>query len=156
MLTKHGVTFLFACVAIPAISRQTQAQQTETVWHPTLGLTLGAPYRASGYLGLTRMTHLPTEWQTFRGVGGIAELGRGGGQFAIARVWEEEGLMSRLQGAVVRTWGESVEVAPGQTYVSAQIQSSFVFGANLGAYWRVRGHAPGDAFFAAVRLVIGF
>src|SRR5256885_17070333 len=149
MLTRHGVALLFACVAIQAISRQTQAQQTETVWHPTLGLTLGAPYSAWGYLGVTRMTHLPTEWQTFRGVGGIAELGRGGGQFAIARVWEEEGLMSRLQGAVVRTWGESVEVEPGQTYVSAQIQSSFVFGANLGAYWRGGGPVPADEFFSA-------
>src|SRR5205807_8126091 len=116
----------------------------------------GAPYRRSGYPGPTGMAQPPAEWQTFGGGGGVAELGRGGGQFAVARVWEREGLMSRLQGAVVRTWGESVEVAPGQTYVSAQIQSSFVFGANLGTYWRVRGHAPGDAFFAAARLVIGF
>ena len=156
MFRRHGPALLFACAAILAISRPTRAQQTETVWHPAIGITLGAPYGSSGYLGLARMTHLTTEWETFRGIAGIAEIGRGGGQFAIARAWEEGPLMSRLQAALVRSWSQSVQVAPGQTFVSVQAQSSFVFGANLGAYWRVRGHAPGDAFFAAVRLVIGF
>jgi len=142
--------------AVLSSARLASAQQTETVWHPAIGLTLGAPYGASAYVGLGRMSHLTTEWETFRGVAGIAEAGRGGGQLAIARAWEEEGLMTRLQGAVVRSWGNAFQVAPGQTFVSAQIQTSFVFGANIGLYRRVQGNAPGAAWFGAARLVIGF
>lgn len=102
------------------------------------------------------MTHLSTEVQTSRGIAGIAEVGRGGGQFAIARAWENEGLMSRVQAAVLRTWARPSVVAASQTFASVQVQSSFVLGVNAGVYWRIHGNAPGDVRFASVRFVVGF
>jgi hypothetical protein len=94
------------------------------------------------------MTHRSTDVQSSTGFAAIAEGGRGGGQFAIARASDNEGLMSRVQAAVVRTWGRSSMVAAKQTFVSAQIQASFVLGLNAGFYWRVSGSAAGDARFA--------
>jgi hypothetical protein len=102
------------------------------------------------------MTHLSTDVQSSSGIAAIAEAGRGGGQFAIARASDNEGLMLRLQAAVLRTWGRPSVVAAKQTFVSAQLQASFVLGLNAGLFWRVSGTAAGDARFASVRFVAGF
>jgi hypothetical protein len=157
------LALLLASIAIVAIPRPTSAQQShprfvreESSWNPVVGITVGAPYRESLYLGVARMTHASTDVQSSRGFAAIAEAGRSGGQFAIARTSDNEGLMARLQGAVLRTWGHSSMVAAKQTFVSAQIQASFVLGLNAGFYWRVSGSAAGDARFASIRFVVGF
>jgi hypothetical protein len=162
-MMRARLALILASVAIVATPRPACAQQSESLrpgeeraWDPVIGLSLGAPYRESVYFGFARMMHLSTEVQTSRGIAGIAEVGRGGGQLAIARAWNSEGLMSRLQAAVLRTWANPSVVAAGQTFVSVQVQSSFVLGANAGVYWRVHGNAPGDVRFASVRFVVGF
>ena len=156
------LVLLLASIAIVAIPRPTSAQQShsrfvqeESAWNPVLGITVGAPYRESVYLGVARMTHASTDVQSSRGFAAVAEGGRGGGQFAIARTSDNEGLMARLQAAVLRTWGHPSVVAAKQTFVSAQIQA-FVFGLNAGYYWRVSGNTAGDARFASIRFVVGF
>jgi hypothetical protein len=157
------LALLLASIAIVAIPRQTSAQQShsrfvreESAWNPVLGATIGAPYRESVYLGVARMTHASTEVQSSRGFAAIAEAGRGGGQLAIARTSDNEGLMARVQAAVLRTWGHPSMVAAKQTFVSAQIQASFVLGLNAGFYWRLSGSAADDARFASIRFVVGF
>jgi hypothetical protein len=102
------------------------------------------------------MTHQSTDVQSSTGFAAIAEGGRSGGQFAIARTSDNEGLMSRVQAAVLRTWGHPSMVAAKQTFVSAQVQASFVLGLNAGFYWRVSGSAAGDARFGSIRFVVGF
>jgi hypothetical protein len=157
------LALLLASIAIVAIPRPTNAQQRhspfvreESAWNPVLGITVGAPYRESVYLGVARMSHASTDVQSSQGFAAIAEAGRGGGQFAIARTSDNEGLMSRIQAAVLRTWGHPSVVAGKQTFVSAQIQASFVLGLNAGYYWRVSGNVAGDARFASIRFVVGF
>jgi hypothetical protein len=157
------LALLLASITIVAIPRSTSAQQShswsvreESAWNPVLGITVGAPYRESVYLGVARMTHASTEVQSSRGFAAIAEAGRAGGQLAIARTSDNEGLMARLQAAVLRTWGHPSMVAAKQTFVSAQIQASFVLGLNAGFYWRVSGNVAGDARFASIRFVVGF
>jgi hypothetical protein len=157
------LALLLASIAIVAIPRAARAQpihssrgREEIAWNPILGITVGAPYRESAYLGVARMTHQSTDVQSSTGFAAIAEGGRGGGQFAIARTSDNEGLMSRVQGAVLRTWGRPSMVAAKQTFVSAQFQASFVLGLNVGYYWRVRGNTAGDARFASIRFVVGF
>jgi hypothetical protein len=157
------LALLLASVAIVAIPRPACAQpihaargREEIAWNPVLGITVGAPYRESAYLGVARMTHQSTDVQSSTGFAAIAEGGRGGGQLAIARTSDNEGLMSRVQAAVLRTWGHPSMVAAKQTFVSAQIQASFVLGLNAGYYWRVSGNVAGDARFASIRFVVGF
>jgi hypothetical protein len=157
------LVLLLASLAIVAIPRPACAQpihssrgREETAWNPLLGITVGAPYRESAYLGVARMTHRSTDVQSSTGFAAIAEAGRAGGQFAIARTSDNEGLMSRIQAAVVRTWGHPSMVAAKQTFVSAQIQASFVLGLNAGFYWRVSGSTAGDARFGSIRFVVGF
>ena len=157
------LTLLLASIAIVAIPRPACAQpihpspgREEIGWNPILGITVGAPYRESAYLGVARMTHQSTDVQSATGFAAIVEGGRAGGQFAIARTSDNEGLMSRVQVAVLRTWGRPSVVAAKQTFVSAQIQASFVLGLNAGYYWRVSGNTAGDARFASIRFVVGF
>jgi hypothetical protein len=157
------VALLLASLAIVAIPRPACAQpihasrgREEVAWNPVLGITVGAPYRESAYLGVARMTHQSTDVQSSTGFAAVAEGGRGGGQLAIARTSDNEGLMSRIQAAVVRTWGHPAMVAAKQTFVSAQIQASFVLGLNAGFYWRVSGNAAGDGRFGSIRFVVGF
>jgi hypothetical protein len=163
LLMETRLALLLASVAIVAIPHAACAQpinsrraREESAWNPVLGITVGAPFRESLYLGTARMTHRSTDVQVSRGIAGVAEVGRGGGQLAVARAWENEGLMSRVQGAVFRSWGHPSVVATKQTFVSAQVQASFVLGVNAGFFWRVSGNAPGDARFASVRFVAGF
>ena len=150
-------------VALASARRPVQAQQGDTLrvreissWVPVIGLGLGAPYRESLYFGTARMTHLATDVQGSRGIAGVAEVGRGGGQLGIARAWDNEGLMTRLQAGVLRTWRHPSTVAANQTFVGVQAQSTFVVGISGGYYWRVNGNAAGDAHFASVRFVVGF
>jgi hypothetical protein len=157
------LALLLASLAIVAIPRPACAQpihssrgREEIAWNPVLGITVGAPYRESAYLGVARMTHRSTDVQSSTGFAAIAEGGRAGGQFAIARTSDNEGLMSRIQAAVVRTWGHPSMVAAKQTFVSAQIQASFVLGLNAGFYWRVSGSTAGDRRFGSIRFVVGF
>jgi hypothetical protein len=157
------IALLLASVTIVAIPRPACAQpihrsrgREEIAWNPVLGITIGAPYRESAYLGVARMTHRSTDVQSSTGFAAIVEGGRAGGQFAIARTSDNEGLMARLQAAVLRTWGHPSMVAAKQTFVSAQIQASFVLGLNAGFFWRVSGNAAGDARFASIRFVVGF
>jgi hypothetical protein len=157
------LVLLLASIAIVAIPRPGCAQpihsprgREEIAWNPILGITVGAPYRESAYLGVARMTHQSTDVQSSTGFAAIVEGGRAGGQFAIARASDNEGLMSRVQAAVLRTWGHPSMVAAKQTFVSAQIQASFVLGLNAGFYWRVSGSAAGDTRFASIRFVVGF
>jgi hypothetical protein len=157
------LALLLASIAIVVTSQPACAQPIDTsrgreeiAWNPVLGITVGAPYRESAYLGVARMTHQSTDVQSSTGFAAIAEGGRGGGQLAIARTSDNEGLMSRVQAAVVRTWGHPSMVAAKQTFVSAQIQASFVLGVNAGFYWRVSGNTPGDGRFGSIRFVVGF
>lgn len=151
---KPRLVLVAAFLATLALAPCAPAQQT-IAWRPVLGVEVGAPYAASVYLGAGYVTS-STPDQLFRSIAGIAEVGVGGGQLAIAHTTEAEALIKRYQAAVVRSWGHTWEVAPGQTFVSVQGQWSYVLGVNIGAYWRVQGRAPDDAFVVAARLVIGF
>jgi hypothetical protein len=132
------------------------AQESETVWRPVIGVAIGAPYVVSLYGGAGLMRHRVGDGEQYRGVAGVAEIGRGGGQFTIAATSEAEALMKRLQAGVVRTWGKPWMAAPDQTFVSIQAQASFVLGVNVGLYERVQGHEPGETWFAAARFILGF
>ena len=154
---------LLVTVALASTRRPVQAQQRDTLlareissWVPVIGLGLGAPFRESVYFGAARMTHQSTDVQGSRGFAGVAEVGRGAGQLGIARAWDNEGLMTRLEAGALRTWRHSSTVAANQTFVGVQAQSTFVLGISGGYYWRVNGNAAGDAHFASVRFVVGF
>jgi hypothetical protein len=157
------VELFLVTVALASTQRAVQAQQGDTLrvreissWVPVIGFGFGAPYRESVYFGAARMTHLSTDVEVSRGIAGVAELGRGVGQVGIARAWENEGLMTRLQAEVLRTWGHPSHLAANQTFVGVLAQTSFVLGLSGGYYWRVNGDAAGDAHFASVRFVVGF
>src|SRR5689334_12328404 len=100
----------FAQLAVTGIAKA----QSETVWRPVVGAAIGAPYGVSLYGGAGPMRHRVGDVEQYRGVAGVAEIGRGGGQFAIAATSEEEGLMKRLQIGIGRTWGKPWTVAPDQ------------------------------------------
>ena len=55
----------------------------------------------------------------------------------------------------MRTWGGATDLQPGQDYVGVELQATMIIGACIGTYRRVRGDAPGDARYHAIRLVIG-
>lgn len=141
---------LLCCVALAPLGGHAQGGS----YAPLFGVRFGGAQRQSSYVGIERVTHESSE-----GVAGNTlelEVGRSAGQVGVGR--SSFGPMTpifRLQAVGMRSWKRATDVAPGQTFVGAELQIALFVGASYAYYWRVAGEAPGQERYHALRLVVG-
>ena len=142
----RGIRFLWLALALAAVAPLTARAQDDTVpapqWRgrrmePLAGLRLGFPQKLSAYVGLAwaakRSEHGYTGWAL------TVEPGLGGGLAGIGPTASGGiGMTARVQGAVLRTWGEPWLVGPDRTYVGLDSRFTFGYvGIAVGGYVRV-------------------
>ncbi|HEX2780165.1 MAG TPA: hypothetical protein VHM30_11745 [Gemmatimonadaceae bacterium] len=118
------------------------------------GARLGGAQRQSIYVGVGHITHYSSEDHSAQTL--ELEMGRSAGQVGLGL--SSQGQMTpifRGQMVALRTWRRPSDLAANQTFVGTEVQISLLVGVSFGTYWRVRGNAPGDARYHAVRLVVG-
>ena len=145
-----GIAVLLAVLLLPAALRAQHAGGYEGL----LGARLGGAQRQSVYVGVGRVTHSSSEDHSAQTL--ELEAGRSAGQVGLGLM--SQGQMTpifRGQVVAMRTWRRPTDLAPNQTFVGTEVQASLIVGVSFGSYWRVSGHAPGDARYHAIRLVIG-
>ncbi len=123
---------------------------------PLIGAQYGAPERFAGELGAVFTT--AAKGDAWAGYALIADGGQGGARASIATVTHgQSGLGAQVRVSAIRTWRNSIVVAPNQTFVGPELRVSFTaLSVGAGYYWRAAGTAPGDRKFAAVTFGIEF
>ena len=156
------VRALFLTVLIAAATPPSAwAQQQDTVVlpgrgprvEPVAGLRVGFPQKLSGYVGFV-LAERSYSTSSYTGWSITVEPGLGGGLVGIGRTTSGGYVMtSRVQAAVLRTWGDPWMVSPDRTYVGMDARFSMLLvGLTLGGYVRVpeSGADPGVLFTAGI------
>ena len=123
---------------------------------PLIGALYGAPERFAGELGAVFTT--AAKGDAWAGYAVIADAGQGGARVSVATVTHgQSGLGAQIRLSAIRTWRNSIVVAPNQTFAGPELRVSFTaLTVGGGYYWRTAGITPGDRKFAAVTIGIEF
>lgn len=153
------LALLFAVLA-PAVA---QAQEGDTVAapprgrlvEPIAGVRVGFPQTASAYLGLAVVQKRYESG--YAGLAVTVEPGLGGGMVGVGpTVSGGVGMIARVQGAVLRTWGDPWLVGPDRSYVGLDSRVSFGYiGISVGGYVRVPEDGDGPGVLLSANLVFG-
>jgi len=146
---------LVACLAGSAPSLPAQAEAGGI--QPLIGGRLGVPTKGSFWLGFAKTARFGHHGD-YRGPAIVLEPGLGGGQLSLGlAAGSPWGGSARAQLSLFRSWGESVKVAPGQTFLGAELLfMPLHIGLGASAYRRVSGDTPGDTWFAGLSFAVGF
>jgi hypothetical protein len=83
----------------------------------------------------------------------VLDAGLGGGKVRLGRYSYGANAGREYGLALLHTWGEPWQVAPGQTFLGGEVQlGALPLTLSLGGFVRVRGDAPGDAFLFSAAL----
>ena len=153
-LTKATVFVLVAAALASPASGQVPTPDSANV-RPLFGARVGPPFRAGAYLGIVA-NRAPGPHGDYDGRTIGIEAGIGGGQLTFGRAAGSLFGGVRYHVALLHTWGDSQNVAPGQTYIGAEFRLMIVaVGVGVGAYGRIAGNEPGQAGLVTLNAFFG-
>lgn len=158
MRTRPAVvgTLLAACVPATAngqdSSSASPARESAYFEHHG-GIRIGIPHLVAIYGGTMKVK----DWNMYSAHGRTltAVVGFGGAQIGIGDGRNGHVGGSRVQLAVLRTWGRPVVADIHQTYAGAEMQILMVAGLAIGAYLRVEGRSDSNRAFLAASFLFG-
>lgn len=135
------------CAAAPGSMPAPSVGRARYEFWSAVGTRVGGPQKAALDIGLLRLPGILA-----LGV----EPGLGGGQLGLGPAFVSPYTSARLQGVLLRTWGEPWLTEPNRWYAGVDLRMAVGVGLGLSVYRHVGGPEPRRRWLLAPQLVFGF